>query len=219
MKKYLLAVIMVVMLVSPALAGQMVRSPMVINGNTYMVDAVNQDNHFYVPLRFIAEYLGADVDWINNQVIINTLVRPTIVDDSGKITSVVNQALDLLEKYDPADYEMICHNCKSIEYYGNSIEGTTPEFDAFASATPDLHRIMIFKKFAENDHWFFPPIMAGILVHESTHLANKQRVERYQDENLAYLREIAAFRALEAPQVVIDEREYARKMVLNQLIK
>ena len=218
MKKYLLAVIMVVMLVSPALAGQMVRSPMVINGNTYMVDAVNQDNHFYVPLRFIAEYLGVDIKWDGSQVIMNAVTRPAIVDDSNKITSVVNQALDLLEKQDPADYEMICRHTRVIEYKGESlISEYLPGYKVYAQTNGGTY-VTIGSDGVDSKE-FNPTYVAGVLVHEAVHQANQCRIPRSQDENLAFLREIAAFRALGAPQEYIDSTEAARKMVLNQLIK
>lgn len=230
MKKVLLAVIIVLMLTNPVLADQIV-----INGKAYQADTIVQNNSIFVPLRFISENLGANVEWNGHNAVITTLKRPEIIilplfgevipeEETNRITSVISEAMDLLESKDPASYQLLCMNTKSIEFYNNSFKSKSQSDGYFTYATtiiypPEKGRIVITKEFVNDTEIFKPINMAGTLVHEAVHLANTNIKSVYWDEDLAYLHNIAVLRALEAPQKDIDICEATRKYVLNKLSK
>lgn len=205
MKKILLAVAIVLMLVSPALAANII--PIFIDGTPNYPETVVQNNRIYVPLRFVSEELGAKVEWTNGAVEITTINRPPIVGDESFV-KMVNNALDLLYFKDPIDYELVCKNAGEIklteatDYYGFN----------------NCDSISIGKGLVNDKGRYNPIFLAGVLVHESLHNFNNKYgiVTAKPQENIAFLHEIAVLRILGAPQYQIDGQEMSRLRLINQ---
>ena len=220
MKKFLLAVmttVMIVMLAFPTVASETIMILVRNGASNTSTEGLLIDGDTYVPLRVVGESLDAKVEWKGEQhyVEVNTFKRPVII--GNEITPMVNQALDLLEKQDPVDYEMVCREVKTIEYkdkissdkYGDLI---------LVAATYTGQKIGLGKALIESGFMFTPIEVAATLVHEATHLANEGAdISPSQNENIAYLRQIATLRILDETQTNITKFEQTRAYTLNQL--
>ena len=220
MKKFLLATmttVIIIMLAFPAIANETIMILVTNGASSTSAAGLLIDNTAYVPLREVSESLGAKVDWKGDEhyIEVSTTQRPEIIGD--EITPMVTQALDLLQEKDPVDYEMVCREVKTIEYYGGRFSSDKYETSKLAAmAYENGQKIVIGKAYAKS-YMFTPIDVAATLVHESTHLANRSSFPLIESENIAYLREIATLRILGASQANITKAEQIRTYALNQL--
>lgn len=203
MKKILLALVVVLMLASPAAAAHTI----FIDDTPYYEDTIVQDGSIYVPLRFIAEKMGAQVKWIEPMAVITTINKPKIAGDDDFV-KMVNNALDLLKAKDPVDYELVC------EYAGEITLIDRPGSAGWTSGS----NICIGKDLLKDSALNNPIFVASVLVHESIHNANCKYgiIDKKAQENIAYLHDINVLRILNAPQYLIDNSEQTRKEVMDQ---
>lgn len=205
-KKMIAAIIlMVALLAFPVEANAPV--PVLVDGHKICDVGLLIDGKTYVPLRAVSESLGAKVHWTGTSAEVSSVQRPEIIGDG--IQEVVAQALDLLEKHDPADYKMICREAGTIEYFGTTL--TCPDGGvAYARAIPIMSRVCLGKELIEDNVRFTPAYIAGVLVHESVHVANNDKLPLPNNENMAYMREEIALIIIGAPEKFISEAERGR---------
>jgi len=215
MKKILIAIVMVMMLASPAIADAPVN--VIVNGKVLNTPGLIINDRTYVPLRAVSEGLGAQVDWDGSQAIVTSVKEPNI---SGKSASIdrVKQALDLLKEKDPADYEFVCRYVKFIRITDDAkILGNTSTYTAIETGEKIAESICLTSTLFNN---YDSIHVASTMVHEATHLCNAHykniTSNNKADENIAYLRGIATLRILGASQSDIDGTEATRLRVINR---
>ncbi|MTI85697.1 MAG: copper amine oxidase N-terminal domain-containing protein [Firmicutes bacterium] len=170
----------------------------IINGTTY------------VPVRLVAENLGAQVSYdgdvhISNDSNSNQLRRPEII-GSENFRVVMNKALNLLEKWDFSHYTMVCQNV-------NSIMAISDDEVAFIRKNPleyyEKRQIKINQGAFKTLDLFIPEIMASAIVHDCTHFV-QFRYGYYETQNKqladvqAYMNEITTLSLLGSPEWYID---------------
>jgi hypothetical protein len=213
MKKFLLAVVIVLMLAVPAVAEAPVT--VIVDGKALNTPGLLINDTTYVPLRAVSESLGAKVEW-DGRAIISTLGRPVINGDESQ-KAKVEAALQLLKEKDPADYELVCRYVKFIDITDGAASYSLGQ--ALIETRENPHRIV-----AEKIN--LTPLLldkydtvytASTIVHEATHLCNafndSIRVNNRADENIAFLHQIAVLRILGASQSLIDGTEATRLRV------
>jgi|GEM_PF-3666921 len=203
MKKILLAVVMILMLASPAIADAPVN--VIVNGKVLNTPGLIINDRTYVPLRAVSEGLGAQVDWDGSQAIVTSVKEPNISGDSVSVNEV-KQALALLKEKDPADYEVVCRYTQNILV--SSIALSSQLGEAYAITAGRDNYILSYKLLQKNDIEY----LASTLVHESLHLCsdNYNIVNIRESENISYLRQISVLRILGASQKDIDDTERTR---------
>ena len=198
--------VMVLMMTSPVMAGEII----VVDQNQVWVESINQDNRIYVPLRSIVEAMGADVSWNGVRVVIKSIKRPTITGDD-KFKGMVTQALDLLQKESPTDYEMVCRNTKEIVYtsFNSNKNG-----EAYATSL-GLGRFEVSQLLLDKQNLSMA-FLASVLVHEATHLSSERNfvTSRKESENISYLHQIATLTILGASSTEIDDTERTRQWAI-----
>jgi len=110
MKKLLLALILVMMMVGTATA-----YPINIDGQMYEATTVFQDDHAYLPLKWMANIFDAEVSWNGDAIIIKTANRPTVTGGDAMSRTYTYRALDLLRDKDKPDYKLVCEVTKEIK--------------------------------------------------------------------------------------------------------
>jgi hypothetical protein len=202
MKKILLTVIMILMLVSPVMAKEVI----VVDNAIKPMETMTIDNRLFVPLRSLAEAMGAEVTW-NQAIFIKSVKRPEIVGDD-KFKILITQALDLLKEKDPPDYETVCTYTKQIIFTPNNDEAYAHSegSDKINICTSLLNRSNLSTEY-----------IASVLVHEAVHLCNVRYYfsDIRQNENMAYLRGIATLQILGATQEEIIGTELTRQKVVK----
>jgi hypothetical protein len=205
MKKFLLAVVIVLVLAVPAVAEAPVT--VLVDGKALNTPGLLINDTTYVPLRAVSESLGAKVEW-DGRAIISTLGRPVITGDESQ-KAKVEAALQLLQEKDPADYELVCRYVKELiieaKPFGNDYLAGIKSATSSIRLSPTL--------MGQNNI----PFLASCIVHEAAHLSNGKYyiIHRQTDENIAYLREIATMRILGVSQQLIDGTEAARLRVIK----
>jgi len=203
MRKIILAVVLVLLFITPALAGSVI-----INGTSYETDVIMENDHVFVPLRFVAEKLGFGVDWNGASAIINTTKRPEITGNNEAHVATVNQALDLLKKKDPVDYDIVCRYTKEIIISDSSLNNNNSEMYAFAMGGEKFYLSPeLFTRSTE--------FVAGCLVHESTHFRTNDFITLKESENIAYLHELTAMKIIGASQSDLDYIEKSLAWMLE----
>lgn len=132
------------------------------------------------------------------------LVRPYI-NGNDDFKRVVTQALDLLERYDYPHYVMVCQNAKSIEYVRSVSDG---EREGLAGAI--YGKIFIARPLVKDRLRFTPQSIAGVIVHEATHLLHEKYGKNYflnreNHEAVAFEHQVTALILVRAPQWLVDE--------------
>lgn len=184
-----------------------------INNKGYDAETINKDGSLYVPVRFVAESLGCQVDYVNGEVRIwEAVARPPIYGDE-KFIATVNSALDLLEQKDPADYLMVCENTERI-WVNTPV--AKPGFIEYAHSNGiDI----AFTKYFLESEFYGVNHTTGALVHEATHNVWYKLFKGNGDQNInekvAYMHEINALKLIGATQQQISEAENA----MNQVVK
>jgi len=174
-----------------------------INNVGYSADTIVQDGSIYVPIRFVAEKMGYQVEYVNGEVKIKEVVkRPSIYGDD-KFIATVNSALDLLEQKDTADYLQVCENTEKIWVNENIVQ--KEGFTEYAHCNGV--NIAFTKEFLASEYYNVYS-MAGALVHESCHEAwykvFKADRDKKLDEIIAHTRDLTALQLIGAPQKDID---------------
>jgi hypothetical protein len=213
MRKFLLAVAIVLMLAVPVVAEAPVT--VIVDGKTLNTPGLLINDTTYVPLRAVSESLGAKVEW-DGRAIISTLGRPVITGDESQ-KAKVEVALQLLQEKDPADYELVCRYVKSINITDEKkILGSTLTYTAIDSGKTFGESICLTLTLLNKYDTIYT---ASAIVHEATHLCNTQNKNitsnNKVDENIAYLRGIAVLRILGASQSTIDGVEATRLRVIK----
>lgn len=198
------ALLMVVLFALPLLAQD--NYMIWIDGVPKQSDVLWKDNHVYVPVRLVAENLDCDVDWVDGHVAIKSaaIQRPTIKGDERFVVTI-NQALDLLEKKDPADYCLVCQNTETV--YVKADERDTALAHSLGQS------IVITPLLVNDTARFVPEFMAGILTHEACHVCYGkvlQKEHNPRDEFIAYSHGTTALEMVDAPKWMVEESKSLR---------
>jgi hypothetical protein len=209
----LLVAILLIFVAGQALADEPLY--LYINGIQANASPVMINDRVFVPVRFVAENLGATVGWDGNNrtVFINngaqsstinngTVRRPRVTADSEEVKSVINAALDLLEENAYPYYVFVCQYTAEIAYLNTDLGDNV-------LAVANAWYITITNTYVE-DKRFVPVHVAGVLVHETIHEACDNYGKFYdqsKEEIMACESEIAILKILNAPQWMIDECE------------
>jgi hypothetical protein len=204
MKKYLLPIILSLMLLAvPVTADAPYR--LVVDGVAVDKPVVIIDGVSYAPIRAVADIFGATTEWYGTTNTINIIKhtkieRPPIEGDE-EFVEKINAALDLLEEKDFPHYVMVCQYTFDIAPL--LIDNPADEVkDLLAFNTFCSTRIM--PRLINNPKMYEPVFLAGILVHEACH-ATTTKYGKPITEKDAYAHELAAFKALDAPQWMQNE--------------
>lgn len=119
------------------------------------------NDRVYVPIRFVAENLDCKVEWENNTVYVNPVLKRPPINGDKEFVDTVNEALNLLQEKDPAHYAMVCQNVDKIVYEGKDQKNTL--------AYQHQHYIYMLPRLHNNNQKFVPMFLAGVLVHEAAH--------------------------------------------------
>jgi hypothetical protein len=210
MKKFLLAVFIILVL---AVAEAPVT--VLVDGKALNTPGLLINDTTYVPLRAVSESLGAKVEW-DGRAIISTLGKPVINGDESQ-KAKVEAALQLLKEKDPADYEMVCRYVKFIDITDDNnkrLLGSVLTYTPVDGGETEGESINLTSTLLNKNDSIYT---ASVIVHEATHLCNTQNknitTNNKADENIAYLRGIAALRILGASQSLIDGTEATRLRV------
>jgi hypothetical protein len=209
-KKLVFIVALILALALPASAENPVK--VFVNGVQLPTEAVIINDRVYVPLRAVSESMGATVEWgEENRVVLvqenpsPKLKRPPIENGDEKFERIVTEALDLLEENDFPHYMLVCGSVSGIRRHG-TVQGIPPE----SIACESKGKILILDAFTKNDQFYNPQCMAGTLVHEASHAAERMYDKNYnlrswkQKEKTAFENQLAAFRLIDAPQWMQD---------------
>jgi len=209
MKKIILtAFLLLFLFATPSYA----KGTVYINGQEQSLKPIVVDGTTYVPLRLVAENLGAQVNsddgnvHISNDSNNNQLHRPKIV-GSEKFRSVISKALNLLEEWDFPHYIMVCQNVKSIAVISD--DEASSIFDKPLEYY-EKRQLKIHESLFETEELFIPEIMASAIIHDCTHFV-QFRYGYYETQKpkaladiQAYMNEIVASSLSGAPLWYID---------------
>lgn len=213
MRKIILTLVLVLAFAVPAWAG---KGPVLnVNGKTYSNTYVDEQGVMYVPIKTIVEELGVEVTYDEKTAAVTMypfLERPPIVGEEEFVKSI-NDALDLLESFDPSNYMIICRNVKSISLVPDMVSMVSNSKDAFVTmyCTPERH-IGVTQKFYNTKQLYNPIMIASTLVHEAVHAA--QFNYGYINVNNINLREVEAYNHQFASQVLLGAPKW---MIENTL--
>jgi len=208
MKKFLIAVVMVLMLANPAVANAPIN--IIVNDKPLDTPGIVIDNTTYIPLRAVADIFDATTYWESGTIGIKThttdikeITRPPIKGDEEFIRKI-NAALDFLEEKDFPHYLMVCQNTWDIAplLIANPAESVK---DSLAFNIAGSTRIMPL--LINDSRRYTPTYLAGILVHEASH-AVTTNYQKAISEREAFAHELAAYKLLDAPKWMIDEIEW-----------
>lgn len=203
MKKILAAILIVLSLAVPVSAAQ--KFYVWVNGVKLDANAVNISGRIYVPVRAVAEVLGAEVSWDGTNAKVKSVIRRPVIEGDKTFVDKINEALDLLYEKDPAHYAMVCQNTRKIfvdeKINTTRIAETNGEDVGFSS------------HYVKDKDRFVKEYIVGTLVHEASHNAFFRTqvflFDTKKDETIAYTHSITAMELAGAPQWMIDERERA----------
>ncbi len=126
--------------------------------------------------------------------------KVTVTGDSD-FKSVINEALDLLKKYNYSQYNLLIQYDWPIQL-SDEVEGNLV-------ATVDQNKIIIYKKLTKDPKRYIPEQLAGIIVHQATHaLSMKEEHPELSPEDyerIAIENEIAAYKLVGAPKWMLEE--------------
>ena len=182
-----------------------------INGQEQKTESIVVNGTTYVPLRLVAENLGAQVSYdgdvhVSDDFYNNQLQRPEIIGNES-FRGVINEALNLLKERDFPHYVMVCQNVKSI--------ATTPGNEQCSVCEEPLDYIQkrqfkIPESVYEDENLFIPEIMASAIVHDCTHFV-QSRYGYYETQNKtitdmqAFLNEyVVVLSLIDAPEWYIE---------------
>jgi len=136
--------------------------------------------------------------------------EPTTLGEDD-FASAVDRALGLLQEKDPDGYRLVCKNVVAILQVP-SLDNCSKE-DCYTTGKMDavLKFVFVSEDFMM-DTRFSATSLAGVLVHEATHiyLWNEGLRNENIHEYLAYSREIETLLKLDAPKDYIESRENLR---------
>jgi hypothetical protein len=162
------------------------------------------DDRVYVPLRAVADYMGATVEW-NAQTrtaYIAGYGDPLTIDIQGpeSLKKDMRECIDLLREKDPEGYLMVGRYVKTIKF------GDYPN----PQMNPVEMAVSIPKdKYKTDKIWW-----AAVLVHEAQHAEQYYSLKRQTEDEReieAYTRDIQTLKKIGAPQYMIDSTEQAIK--------
>lgn len=206
MKKFLLALTLVFLLASPAVADAPFK--LVVNDKPIDKPIVMIDNTAYVPIRAVADAFNATTDWnyTTKTISIKTkaidpkaIKRPEIKGDA-EFVSKITAALDLLEEKDFPHYWMVCMNTWGI----NQVTKKPPDVPEYSWALTSFGSTIVMPKLTGDPKRYVPEYLAGVLAHEACHSA-QSNYDRDLNEREAYAHTIATYMAIDAPQWMRDE--------------
>lgn len=195
----LMAVLGLLFAVIPILANE--TCTILIEGNPFRSEIMRSNDRIYVPIRFVAEKMNCQVDYVNGDVLIKRIPsRPKIVGDD-KFISSINTALDLLQAKDPAGYALVCQNADKIGIHYEDAKSL--DHDVFALS---YSREIVFTPSGMSSKYWVPDNIAATIVHEAVHCTqlrtNNDRVKRNEYE--AYCYKLTTLKLLDSPQWLID---------------
>jgi hypothetical protein len=202
MRKILLAVVMVLVLAVPVVAGDAIE--VLIDDYDKITKATGLliNDTTYVPIRAVSDGLGANVSWTGSQVIVTGIKEPEITGDSDSAHKV-RQALNLLKTKTPVDYEIVCRYADKIVVSAVELEG------AYAQTAAGNAMELSPRLFQDRDIIG----IAGTLVHEAVHLGDKKYnpfIDSPITQNNAYLHHLAVLQILGASQSEVARVEQTR---------
>lgn len=205
-KRILLALVLVFLMAYPA--GADIAWNFVVNDKPIDKPIVMVEDTAYVPIRAVADTFNATTDWNFQTKTISVktkpidpkeINRPPIKGDK-EFVAKVNAALDLLEQKDFPHYWMVCQNTRSINQIAQNQSDERGDFlsGSFSGVT------FIYPLLFDNSKRYTPEFLAGTLVHEDCH-NTITNYDREHIEKVCYAHELAALKALDAPQWMQDE--------------
>lgn len=202
-KKIFIAVLIVLTLAAPVAAAQ--KYFVWVNDVKLDANAVNISGRIYVPVRAVAEALGAEVSWDGINASVKSVIRRPAIEGDKAFVDKINEALDLLQDKDPAHYVLVCQNTRKIF--------VDEKIDTTRIAETNGEDIGFSPRYVNDKDRFVKEYIAGTLVHEASHNAffRTQALlsDTKKDETIAYTQSITAMELIGAPQWMIDERERA----------
>lgn len=206
MKKILAAILIVLSLAVPVSAAQ--KFYVWVNGVKLDANAVNISGRIYVPVRAVAEVLGAEVSWDGTNAKVKSVIRRPVIEGDKTFVDKINEALDLLYEKDPAHYVLVCQNVKKI-YVDENIKSEQEGFIRLAETNGE--DIGFSPRYANDKDRFVKEYIVGTLVHEASHNAFFRTQaflsDTKKDETIAYTHSITAMELVGAPQWMIDAQK------------
>ena len=196
MRKFLLAMVLVLSFALPSWAGP----ALIINGALYPnAQTIEQDGMVYVPVHPTAEAIGYEVGFEDGAVKIwQQLKEPQIIGDSH-FQEVVGQAIGLLRENEPVSYVNLCQYVDTIEL---------SEQQGRDGHNNGGRQVYLTRELYDSDR-FIPVYVAATIVHETVHAMQfGWGFNRVMTENAleyeAYGHDINILTQLNAPQWMID---------------
>jgi hypothetical protein len=202
-KRILLALVLVCLIAYPVAADVPFR--LIVDDRPIATPIINVDGTTYAPIRAVADVFNATTDWNfqtqtitikTKQIDPKEIKRPPIKGDK-EFVEKVNAALDLLEQKDFPHYWMVCQNTWDISSLPNDAVKDTLAFNICGSTR-------ILPLLINDPQRYNAVYLAGTLVHEACH-ATTTNYDKPITEKDAYAHELAALKALDAPQWMQDE--------------
>ena len=200
MKRILLIATMIVVLFASPVAAD---APVVVAVDNKALSqyGVMINGSVYVPLRAVAEAMGAKAEWIGYTRTAYIYSNANlVVEGDANFKAVVGQALELLKSNDPTAYKLVCDNVKTIGVNDNAGNEESMAFTTHGSKRIDFTHKGIASEF------FVPQYVASVIVHETVHCTQiAHTIETIKrDEAVAYLYQLNTLTILNAPQWMKD---------------
>lgn len=235
MRKYLIGLLigLILLMATPfAFAADTIR--LVVNGRDIYSDVPPQivDGRTMIPVRALAESLGAQVSWdeSTSSVIVTKpektkIVEPKPINTTGQIQITgpsdfkesVEQALALLKEKSPEDYKLVTNFATEIQ--DKDLPANSMAKTLIYSIVIDWDKHQTYtSRVTQKDKI---TILAGTIVHESYHIYLSQKglpalpkmfssddakpgILVIEDEALAYLRQRQTYTRMGVPKYILD---------------
>lgn len=213
MKRLIVAGVMALALVLPAGADQ--QFMVWVNHMPLQENALMVNDRIYVPLRAVGERLNCDISWDGQNAQVNSAVKRPPITGNTHFQDVVTKAMDLLQEKDPADYVLMCQIVDEV--WINKPDKDNPK--GFMITAQRFANSIAFNPDFIKGNKFIPERVAGVLVHETSHIATHRiqthaynAEERKQDEKISYEHELTALKLIGASQSAVNDAQIAMSM-------